>query len=250
MDKENFTKTRAEDIATGVKRVGMAGGVARLLKNLLGFIVVTAFMLLLISWGIPAWFCILVIVMMAAFVVLEVISLRRTARVNLEELNEPEPEEIYLEPGEKAVLWIPGVMRVWKARSFSILGTGKVMTPENTMLLSNHGIWILTVPLPGVDKVVSDTDIGQWQWLTAWRDIEQLLADMLTRESLVDTLKECRARKICSLDQSVGINFSDLSQTITIKPKDLETYAYAIRDKEIYLKAQGSLTPFMQNLKP
>jgi hypothetical protein len=249
MKKESPHQTRSEQIAGSVKTAGTAARVSRLIKDIAGLVLVSVLMLLLMSWGIPAWFCFLVIGMMAAFVVLEIIGLKRNARVNLDELYEPEPVEVRLEPGEEAVFWIPGVMQAWKTRSTAVLGTGRVLTPENTLLLSSKGIWALTVPLPGADKVVSDTDIGKWQFLNAWRDIENKLNEMLSGSSLEKTLRECRAKRICLYPQIKNYKFTDLTQGITLKLHDrkshTKSYTYSIRDKDIFLKARGVLSSLM-----
>lgn len=217
-------------------------GLFRLFKNIVGFVLISGLMLLLMSRGIPTWFCLLIITIMVALIVTEIIGLRRNVRVNLDELYEPEPEEIVLESGEDAVLWIPGVMRTWKTRGASVLGTGKVINPENTLLISNKGVWAMTVPIPGADKIVSDTDIGKWQFLTSWRDIENKLYEMLSSGSLEKTLRECRAKRICLYSQIKSYKFSDLTQGINLKVQGNETrtksFSYSIRDKDMFFKTR------------
>lgn len=51
--------------------------------------------------------------------------------------------------------------------AFAVLGTGKVLTPENALIVTNRVTGALTVPLPGVDKVVPGSDIGSGQWMWA-----------------------------------------------------------------------------------
>lgn len=71
----------------------------------------------------------------------------------------------------------------------------------------------------------------------------------MDQESCIKTRAEDIATGVKTVGMAGGM-VRLISQTMTIPPKDLETYAYAIRDKEIYLKAQGSLAPFIQSLKP
>ncbi len=240
MEKEPQLESRAEKLASGVKTAGTAVGMGSLLRNLLGLVIVSVIMLLLMSWGIPAYFGVTVILIMVGLVVMDVLRLKQTVGVDLYELNETEPGEIPLKADENAVLWIPGVMQVWKTRSAVFLDTGKVLTTENALLLSSKGIWALTVPLPGADQVISGTDIGKWQWMNAWQDIADKLDEMVTADTLEEVLRKCRGYKICSLEQISEIKFSDLSQGITIKLKDKKPYTYSIRDKATYLKAQKS----------
>ncbi|MFZ5642949.1 MAG: hypothetical protein ACOY46_05090 [Bacillota bacterium] len=86
-------------------------------------------------------------------------------------------------------------------RSVAVLGTGKVLTPENALIITNRAIWALTVPLPGVDKVVSGSDIGGWQWMWAYKDISDKLQEMLMTLPLDEVLKQGRAKRLMGWEE-------------------------------------------------
>jgi len=129
-------------------------------------------------------------------------------------------------------------MRYGKARSTSVLGTGKVHTPENALLITNRAVFALTVPLLGVDKVVSGTDIGMNQWLWAYKDINSKLQEMISAMPLEDVLKQCRAQKLMGLEEIKKARTYPFTQNISLKRKDGKKFGYSVRVKEDYLKAK------------
>lgn len=170
--------------------------------------------------------------------VLSIIALKRTAGVDLHTLNEPVPASVALEPGEVLVDTIPAVMQYFTTRSVAVLGTGKVLTPENALVITNKAIWALTVPLPGVDKVVSGSDIGSWQWMLAYKDISDKLQEMLMTFPFDEVLKQGRAKRLMGWEELKTAKSRPLSHDIRLIKSDGKTYRYSIRLKEDYLRAR------------
>ena len=148
MKSNPHQESRADKLATTVQQVGVGGGFYRLFKTLGFSALLIALALFFIYIEIPWYVGGVTIFIAIGIIVLDVLRLKRTARVNLNTLNEPVPVSIELEPGEILEYSIPAVMQYGKARSFEVLGTGKVLTPENALIITNKAVWALTIPLP------------------------------------------------------------------------------------------------------
>ena len=153
-------KSRADQLATTVQRVGVAGGLYRLVKTLGFAVLLLGLALFLLYLELPWYIGAALIVIAVGAVAFELIFLKRTAAVDLSAPAEPDSGEAVLEPGETLVDSIPAVMQYGKTRSVAVMGTGKVLLPENALLITNKAIWALTVPLAGPTRWLN-TDIGQ-----------------------------------------------------------------------------------------
>lgn len=229
---------KADSMAQTVKQVQTAKGVHGLLASIVfaAIIVVIALFTIFLGakWYIPA----IMFFVAAAVVLLSVVSLKRTSKVNLDTLNEPEPENVALEQGEAVAHVIPAVMRYLVARSTEYMGAGKVHHPENALIVTNKAVWALTVPLAGVDKVVSGQDIGKLQWMLSYKDISDKLQEMLTSLSLEEVFSQGRAKRLMGLEELREAKTRPLSQDIRLVRSDGKTFRYSIRVKEDYLKAK------------
>ncbi len=232
-------KSRADQLATGVQRIGVAGGLFRLVKTLGLAVLLLALALFLFYAGVP-WFIGAVLIAVAAgLVVFEVIVLRRIAAQNLRAPHEPSAGGEEPDPDEILVESIPAVMRYGKTRSVAVLGTGRVLLPENALLITNKAIWALTVPLAGVDKVVADTDIGKWQWVSAYRDIISGLQEMISTLPLPELLKQGRGKRLMRWEEMREAKTLPFTQTLSLIRTDGKNFGYAIRLKEDYQRAKG-----------
>lgn len=240
---------RAEKIPQLVKKLGTGGEIYGLLKALgLALPLILAAVGAHIS-GAPLYISLffIFIALMALFV--SIIRLKRVSSVRFEstDLDEgfPDTDFSYMGPvpeaGEIILTSVPAVMEYGKIRSRSVFGAGKVFTPENALIISNKTIWAMTVPLPGADMVVADTDIGKWQWMFAYQDIVDELEKMLVEMSLQDLLKKGKAKKLMNLDELKSAEDVPLSQAISLTRSDDKKFAYSIRKKEDYLRAKEAL---------
>lgn len=229
---------RADKLAATVQRVGVAGGLFRLVKTLGLALLLLGLAVFLLHIGFPWYIGAALIVIAAGIVAFDVIVLKRTAAVDLNASVEPVAGNVELEPGEVLVDTIPAVMQYGKTRSVAVLETGKVLTPENALLITNKAIWALTVPLPGVDKVVASADIGKWQWMSAYQDIIHALRKMIAALPLHEVLKQGRAKRLIGWDEIKDAKTLPFTQTISLTGTDGKKFGYSIRLKEDYQRAK------------
>ncbi|NLI70287.1 MAG: hypothetical protein GX364_05450 [Firmicutes bacterium] len=238
MKRGRDEKVKADRLATSVQRLGVAGGFFRLVKTIGLSAVLFGLAIFFFYLGIPWYVGAALAVVAAGIIVFDVIVLRRTAAVDLNAPYEPDDGNVKPEPDEILVDSIPAVMQYGKTRSVAVLGTGKVLIPENALLITNKAIWALTVPLPGVDKVVADTDIGKWQWMMAYQDIINKLREMISTLQLQELLKQGRARRLMGWKEIKDVETLPLSQAISLTRTDGKRFGYSIRLKEDYQKAK------------
>lgn len=229
----------ADRLATRVQQVGVTGGLFRLVKTIGLAVLLLGLAIFLLYKGVPWYIEAGLIVIAVSIVILDVIILKRTAAVDLKAPYEPDAGDVELEPGEILVDSIPAVMQYGKTRSVSVLGTGKVLTPENALLITNKAIWALTVPLAGVDQVVADTDIGKWQWMSAYRDIIARLQEMISSLPLHELLIQGRAKRLMGWDELKEAKTQPFTQAISLTRIDGKMFGYSIRLKEDYQRAKG-----------
>jgi len=115
---------RAEKLAATVQRVGVAGGLFRLVKTLGLALLLLGLAVFLLYIGFPWYIGAALIVIAAGIVAFDVIVLRRTAAVDLNAPNEPVDQNIEPEAGEVLLDTIPAVMQYGKTRSVAVLETG------------------------------------------------------------------------------------------------------------------------------
>ena len=229
---------RADKLAATVQRGGVAGGLFRLIKTLGLAIFLLGLAVFLLYIGLPWYVGAALIVIVAGIVAFDVIVLRRTAAVDLNAPNKPVDQNIELDAGEVLLDTIPAVMQYGKTRSVAVLGTGKVLTPENALLITNKAIWALTVPLPGVDKVVAGADIGKWQWMSAYQDIIHGLREKISTLPLQEVLKQGHAKRLMGWEEIKGAKTLTFTQAITLVRTDGKRFGYSIRLKEDYQRAK------------
>ncbi|MGI6497901.1 MAG: hypothetical protein ACOX0U_03580 [Oscillospiraceae bacterium] len=238
MKHDSRKKIRAGKLASAVQRAGVAGGLFRLVKTLGLAVLLIGLAVFLLYIGVPWYIGAGLTVIAASIVVLDVIVLRRTAAVDLNASNEPVNQDIELGAGEVLLETIPAVMQYGKIRSVAVLETGKVLTPENALLITNKAIWALTVPLSGTDKVVAGTDIGKWQWTVAYQDIIHALQEMISTLPLHEVLRQGRGKRLMEWDELKGAKTLPFAQTISLIRNDGKKFGYSIRLKEDYQRAK------------
>ena len=238
MERNPRGDIKSDKLAAAVQRVGVAGGLFRFVKTLGLAVLLLGLAVFLLYIGFPWYIGATLIVIAAGIVAFDVIVLKRTAAVDLNASNEPVDQNIELEAGEVLLDTIPAVMQYGKTRSVAVLETGKVLTPENALLITNKAIWALTVPLPGVDKVVAGADIGKWQWMSAYQDIINGLREMIASLPLHEVLKQGRAKRLMGWDEIKDATTLPFTQAISLVRTDGKTFGYSIRLKEDYLKAK------------
>ena len=241
MSEGSSDKPGPRRLAETVQTVGTAGSGIRLGKTvgLSALLFIIAFIFL--ALGIPWFLCLGILAIAGSILVLQTISLKRIASVDLSSMNEPIPDSVPLLPNEEFVDMIPAVTEYGKVRSFSILGTGTVIRPENALLFTNEAVWALTVPISGADKVVADTDIGKYQWMFNYEEITALLMEMHATLSLEEMLRQCRAKKLTARSELSDVRTPSMTYAVSFSDGEGHRYGYSIRRKEDYERAKDLL---------
>lgn len=228
----------ADKMAKLTKRVGKVRGIYDVQVTIFIAAIFILFAALAIFIRAPWYFPAGLIIVAAGIIVLSIVTVKRTASVDLNTLDEPVPDSVPLEAGEVVVDTIPAVMRYMVVRSTSYLGTGKVHHPENALIITDRSIWALTVPLAGVDKVVAGTDIGSFQWMWHYKDIAEKLQEMLQALPLEEVFKQGRAKRLMGWEELREAKTRPFSHDIRLIKSNGQTFRYSIRVKEDYLRAK------------
>lgn len=227
-----------DNLANLTKQISVAKSAHSVVKTIVFAAILAAVALFLRYLGLPWFIWTGMLLVAAGVVVLDILTLKRTAGVDLNTLSKPVSENAGLEPGEYLTDTIPAVMQYGKARSTAVLGVGQVHTPENALLITDRAVWALTVPLLGADKVVAGRDIGMDQFMFAYKDIGAKLQEMVATLPLEEVLKQGRAQRLMRLEEIKNAKTFPFSQNISLKRTDGKKFGYSIRVKEDYLKAK------------
>lgn len=234
--KENH---RSEKLAVNVQKAGVAAGYYQLIKAIL-----FAAILIIMAWfiyhiGVPWYVSAVIIIVAVAIVVFQIVWLKRVSRVDVYQPAPASEKTAELEPGEVLVETIPAVMQYGTTRSIEIMGAGTVLTPENALLVTNRAVWALTVPLPGVDKVVSGADIGKWQWMNSYQDIIDGVQEMVSTLSLQEVLIQGRAKRLLGLNEIKSAKTLPFTYSIALTDIKGKKYRYSIRLEKDFIRAKA-----------
>ena len=217
------------------KNVGIARSVYGLVRSVVMALIVTAAAILLMSVGLPIYIGIPIIAVFALIIVVGVIQYKRARSVDTKPVENTGGAETAVDPGEVLTDYIAGLRRYGRgAGSYSVLGTGRNLAPENSLLVTNKNIWAVTVPLEGAGKVISGADISEWQWLAMQKDIENTLKGMVDAMTLEDLVKTCGKCVKVSRSEIIRIKTADISQGVTFFTSNRRKYSYSIRNREDY----------------
>lgn len=231
------TTTKGEKLAVNIKKAGVAAVFFRILRTALFSVILIALAVLFLYIEIPRYVSAAMIFAAVFIVAVDIIRLKRTAQIELNTPDNPEYLAIELEPGEILMHTIPAVMQFGKNRSVEVLGTGRVRTPENALLLTTKSLWALTVPLPGNDTVVSGMDIGKWQWMYAYESVIDMLQVMLETLPLEAVFIKGNAKRLMRLEEIKRIKIPAFTYAISITGKNGKKIGYSIRRKADFLSA-------------
>src|SRR3989344_7477901 len=118
---------------------------------------------------------------------------------------------------EKILDYIAGIMKIgFGIRGFEILGVGKIITSENSMIITDKRIIFVTVPLPGAEITISGVDIPMWQWLIAKKDIENKLKEMINSMSVKEIISSNSKNFYIDYGEIEKIKFGKFSRNIEI----------------------------------
>ena len=139
-------------------------------------------------------------------------------------------------PKEKVLDYVAGIL--WgggsggRIYSYEVLGKGKILRPENAMIVTNQRVLFIVVPLPGADQVIAGTNIGMWQWVTQAKEIEKKLKKLLSSKTIPAILKMHEKNYFVNLSDIEKVKLGFITKKLIIKTKDKKRYTYSIRIKE------------------
>ncbi|PKM93466.1 MAG: hypothetical protein CVU84_15905 [Firmicutes bacterium HGW-Firmicutes-1] len=236
MKKEN----KAETFTNTVKTVGIVKSGVGIVKSVIGLIFICLISIFIIKIGVPMWFPIGLIAFMILFLILQILEyIRAKSVVTHFSSDEDGKIAVCIDSDEILRDYIAGIWRYGKgAGSYGVLGVGKNMTPENSLLITNKNIFAITVPLEGAGVVAAGTDISKWQWLNMQKEIEGLLKEMLDTMTLENLINSCVNCIQIPKHTVKNIKMSDISNGVSIVTIDKKKYSYSIREKEDYARAK------------
>jgi hypothetical protein len=244
MENKQSSGGRAELISRTANAASKAAAVHQLINAIVSLILFLAFAAGFAYIGVPWYFCLGIAVIAFIFFAVSIIRYRRIitalGKTDSTDADEAaaEADDIVLEPDEILVDTIPAVMRYGATRSVNVLGVGVVRTPENALLITNKAVWALTVPMPGQHQVISGADVGQWQWMTAYKEIADKLQDMVSSMPLQALLEQCSAKRLMGLPEIKRARTLPMTYAISLMRSDKKKFGYSVRTQEDFLKAK------------
>lgn len=228
-----------------ISTAGISKSSARLIIFLILTIITSIAAIFFISRGFSKTISITVLLVFLLLTAIEAITLKRVVSVKTRSLNDLKDREIITDPQEEIKKYFAGIMRYGSGSgSYSFFGTGKNIAPENSLIVTNKNIWVVSVPLEGSGKVISDTDISKWQWMTMQEDVERILAEMAGTMKIKELIENCLDHIKIPFDGISKIVFSDISNGLTISTKKGSKYSYSVRNKKDYKSLKQLLNSF------
>ena len=251
-------KTGAEKIATGIQTAATGVAIFSLVRLIILDIIIIGAIIFFILKGLPWYFGAIGIAFMILITVLQVIQIKRvsTARLTPKPLIPALPSTIVsknleAETGEKVIDYIAGIMRVGilpegKIYGKEWLGKGEIKFPENTLILTNRRVAFIKLPIAGTGQIIAGTDISMWQWMTAKKDIENKLKEMMASQTLQEILTCSDKNFAVKLEDIKEVKLSNISQGISFISQDGKKYNYSVRDKKDFERAKVIFKRFLK----
>ncbi|RLJ08231.1 MAG: hypothetical protein DRP12_00975 [Candidatus Aenigmatarchaeota archaeon] len=242
--------SRAKTIARIAKIGAVTSSIFGLIRSIFLIIVMSIVLFFLFLSGLPGFIIIpfiAFIIFAIFFFVLEIVRTKRITSVKIAEINfHPAYEQAnVVYAGEEIIDYIAGIMRSGRSLyGYEVLGVGKVLAPENAMIITNKRIIFIVVPLPGAEKIIGGTIIPMWQWLLAKKDIESKLKEMISTMPIENIIRSHPKNFWIDYGKIKEIKFGRFSKTIKIIRHDGEKLKYAIREKKDFEKAKAILQKF------
>jgi hypothetical protein len=240
--------SRAETIAKLTKTgstVSSSYGIVRALPFTIIAILLGIFLLYMhVAWYIGA----LCIFFGVLWMTVQIVRTKRIASVDISShpLEVKENPKAEIDKDEKVKDYIAGIMRTdFKVRSYEVLGAGSVIMSENAMIITDRHILMITVPLPGAEKVVDGTDLSMWQWLAAKKDIESKLKEMISDMPVNEIAQTNPKNYALELTDIKKVGTPRFQQTLAFTTMDNKKYSYSIRDKADYEKAKSIFASYL-----
>lgn len=220
-------------IAKVVKYLGVGGETFTLIGLFLSTVlVITIMWFSVVFLKLPWYFSALFIIFIALLVLLQVITVKRVATVDISTSNIiGKRKVIKLDPDEEVTGYIGGIAKRF-GKGYEFLGVGKILTSENCLIATTKRVLFATAPVPGAGKIISGLDISQLQWLLAKKDVEnkarEMADELIKKRSLVLNYTFF----FLYLDAIKEIKTNEFFGSIKFITKDNKSYTYITRDKK------------------
>ncbi len=233
-NQENDLKKQGTwQFAKTLKRIAIGRSLLWLTGSLIVLFALSIRSSYLIDLGIPRFIVIASIVLLLMLIIILLIQLKRACTISL--APKGTSGSFVIAQTETLIMGIPAIMRYdLRAGSYSILGTGKSLSPENAFLVTNENIWAVTVPGEGAGKVISNTDINKWNWMIDSKDIEERFKRMIGSMSLQDVILSCESHKRIANKDIIWWKAADRSRGIHFRTAEGKKYAYSVRNLSDY----------------
>lgn len=231
----------AEKFTSTVKSIGVTKSISNLIKTIIFAVIVSVSAMYLMAAGLPVMIGWGVIAAFIGIIIVDVIQLIRAKSVIIKPDKNVNAGAPAVYPDEAVHNYFAGVWRYGPgAGSYSVLDTGKNLTPENAILITNRRVWAVTVPMEGAGQIVSGTDISKWQWMNMQKEIQNKLEEMINMP-FGDLIKACGKCTAVEKSDIIEIKYSDVSNGIIFITKSHGKLCYSIRNKEDYERAKRSI---------
>lgn len=247
-EKEQSNYGNSESFTEIARAASIYRGIKGLISTSIIAVVAVIFAIVLMAAGIPKGIGIAIIAIAAGIVIIQLIELWRaySFAYGKTKVKKNEVEVIAVDPDEVLVDYAAGIMRYGlSSGSYSVLGTGENLTPENSLLVTNKNIWAVTVPLEGAGQVISGTDISQWQWMAMQDEIENKLKEMMGMMSLENLIRSSGKHILIRREDIKSFKSADVSQGVIFIMKNGKKYKYSIRKKEDFKRIKISIIRYI-----
>lgn len=238
MSEGSSDKPGPRKLAGTIRTVGSAGSGIRLGKTV-GFSVFLLFIVLVIFFvGLP-WYISAAIVLVAVIAIaVQTVSYKRVPLSCVAKTDEPIPDSVPLIKDEALIEIIPDVTEYGNSPGVGLFGAETRTRPENALLFTDKSVWALTVPLSDIEDAGLSCDEKQ---TTRYEDIVASLMEMQTTLSLEEMLRQCRAKKLMSLEEISDVRTPSVTYAISFADRTGRRYGYLIQRKEDYERAKEVL---------
>lgn len=228
-------ETTSDKIANVAGKVTNIMNFFDLIKSIGGLVIFSIIGLLIANqYSLPPSFLLFFVGIPLIFIVLQIIKFVRVNKALKPSSNTN--TNIKLNSDEKIIDSIPGIMINNFVQAFEILGSGEVIHPENSLILTNYQILFINVPTLNNNKMIDGMDIAMDQWIWLKKDIETKLSNMIKIMPLSEIIKTDAKNYAISL-QGLKVNFNDQMLVIDFLTNN-QTISYKFHDKNDFEKAK------------
>ena len=185
-------------------------------------------------------------------IVSSIIELRRIKEINLvnplKENNSKKSSPVKINKDEEIILPIFGIMKTsvdlksaLEPFGISFLGKGKVLSPENSLLITNKRLLFIQVPMTGGDNIVGETNYVTNNFFYNKKELLTNGEELLRTQSLPQILQ--LVKKEISYEEIKTVILKE--NKLIIEKTSGEKFGYFFMEKEYLNAIKETLTQFL-----